>query len=257
MTFPVMAGQAKGYHPAGTVNHPITLPAGVQAGDLLVVFFSFNVGLGVPAVRAGSGPNWTVLRAGWAGNGAVTQSAVYTKVASGDNTLVAGNSIGVVSASGFISCRITGATGTAWAVNADSGNLITNPDPLALTIPSARDALWLVSRHPHGAAAWSASPAGYTGLYQQNTAVCYVDVVQKSLNAATENPGPWTQATAITSCMTVAIDPGAPVIPPSGATLTAWSGSAWSPKPTRVWNGSAWVDKPITRWDGSQWKAVT
>ncbi|PZM90183.1 MAG: hypothetical protein DIU79_14460, partial [Actinobacteria bacterium] len=63
-----------------TTSHPITLPSGIQAGDLLIVVFSVD---GNPTVTAPA--DWYKL--GQASNGTAVTGAVFWKFAEGGDTL--------------------------------------------------------------------------------------------------------------------------------------------------------------------------
>lgn len=135
MAFPAIASTAQGNSGASTQSHTVNLPSGIQAGDLLVVWFVTD---GSPTITFPGG--WTKL-VEVASSGAVTGS-LYYKTASGSE----GSSISVSTdaneGSAHISFRIpswnaleasTGATG------ADAA-----PDPGSLS-PSwgAADTLWI------------------------------------------------------------------------------------------------------------------
>ena len=49
--------------------------------------------------------------------------------------------------------------------------------------------------------------------------------------------------------------PAETVIPPGGATMQVWTGSAWEAKPLNYWTGSAWEQATaLKRWSGSDWE---
>src|SRR4051812_5238546 len=103
MAAPVVAGRASGAQTSTVTSHPVTLPSGIVAGDLLVVVFAFS----------GTGNDFpSTPPTGWqqtasASSGCATM--VFWRFATGDtkDTMTLTTGLGLRSA--HLSYRITGA----------------------------------------------------------------------------------------------------------------------------------------------------
>lgn len=220
MAFPVVAARITGRtNNTNTTTHAITLPAGVVAGNLLVVVFSTDGNPTVTAQQAG----WTLLSQ--ASNGTVVTGAVFWKVATGSDALTLTTS--AAEASSHASFRITGGdapTGTSAVATS------TNTNPPSHTPPNGtRDYLWIVTRAADSTNVATAAPTNYTNLQTQaaqGTNGASTNTAERSLNAAGTDPGTFTSGTSIAwQSWTLAIPPITqsliPVVVASTATVGA------------------------------------
>ena len=167
----------------GGTNHAWTLPAGINAGDLLIAYFAPRQTLTTPP------PGWAELH-----SSPYHYHYVYFKVA--DGTESGTNITWIVSASSN-SCgnlyRITNYTGTPESAQSASDN------PPSLT-PSwgAADTLWIAEvNNVVGNRRTTAAPANYGNLSTNwaNTALAtdtHLSTADRSLNATSEDPGTFT-----------------------------------------------------------------
>jgi len=195
---PLVASVTETAFGADTTNHNVTMPATVNAGDLLIVIFTNdgNAGVTTPA-------GWTVLAS--SGGAAAVRLSVYYKIAAGTE---GGTKVNFVTASNEQAAaqvyRITEWDGTTppEISPAATGNS-TAPDPASLN-PVGWDVgetLWLaVAGQDRGdQAGTTAYPANYTnGLSTQSSMpppvgeICRLHSARRVLAAASENPGAFT-----------------------------------------------------------------
>lgn len=217
MAFPVVQTKTGGGS-AGSTSHPVTLPSGVTAGDLLVVWFGFRSN---PTATGSAG--WTKL--GQASLSTTISFAVFYKVATGSDALTITTTTSQRST--HESYRITGASGTV-AFSAASSAVAANPNPPSLTpAGGAKDYLWFASATATaGTTSASAAPTNYTNLTNQVSGSgtgCAVYIAERNLNATSEDPGAFTAASTSYVAYTLAVEPAG-----SGGTaytLTADAGS--------------------------------
>ena len=216
MTFPVVASRtATSFSSTSGTSHNVNMPATVNAGDLLLMFFaSFSGGIG--ATTLGAAPSgWTKVAET---DGSRCQSALFMKVADGteDSTTVNITTSPGRSAVAHV-LRITGWYGALSGVEQAVATSTSNhqPDPPNLT-PSwgAKDTLWIASYCVgDDNATFTTAPTNYTngqgdisGASVNNSAE--VGTAYRELNATSEDPGAFTLSeTEIGNSYTVAIRP--------------------------------------------------
>lgn len=143
--------------------HPINLPASITAGDLLLLFCTFN---GSPTVTDPSG--WTLIGQGTT-PGTYDTLRIYARIADGLEGATVSITINAAQRAQAIAYRIVGnrngVTSSEIAVSAvNEQAATTNPDPPNLT-PSWGSAanLWIAVMFAHdGNLTISAYPSGYT-----------------------------------------------------------------------------------------------
>lgn len=209
MAFPVVEATNTSSEPTNKTSHTVALPAGIVSGELLLVWMAVNLNES-PTFPAG----WTR----WFITGYATlRLALAYRLADGGE----GASIFVTTAtslkSAHISYRISGAEDPATQAPQESSNVFgsdDSPNPGNL-IPAggAKDYLWLAMDTNKGVAT-SAAPASYGSLLSVNVgSAAGLGSSHRSLNAASENPGVMTLASAIDwVAETVAVHPA-----PSGS----------------------------------------
>ena len=204
MAFPVVAARASGASTAGvnTTSHPITLPSGISAGNLLLVVFSSDGSPTIGIDTGASGNNWQTI--GPSASGANETGAVFWKVAEGSDALTVTTSNSEQSS--HISFRITGAdTVTGSVTNSSSTN--SNPPSHTTTMPS-QDILWIATRTGDDVTVATAAPANYGNL-QTITATAAAgastNTAERELAATTEDPGVFTSTNEQWACFTLAV----------------------------------------------------
>ena len=214
MAFPQVAAVNGGNNTTNSTEHTVNLPSGIQAGDLLLVFFASDV---APTIAFPEG--WTQLfQTSWA---SLVNFGAWYRVADGNE----GATITVTTSSeemtAHTSYRITGYIGVPEVGTAATGSTIT-PDPPSLS-PSwgAQDTLWLAACANDRERFVATYPDDYTDglndLTSGKVEGCGVGTARRERNTATENPGAFTISVK-DECVanTVAIQPG----------VAGWTGKA-------------------------------
>lgn len=220
MAFPVVEARATGRTTAANVtSHPITLPSGITAGDLLLVVFSCDGNPTITVDTGASGTGWNALTQG--ANTTVVSSNVFWKIAEGSDALTLTTSAGEQSS--HASLRISGGysvTGTS--ANGSSTN--SNP-PNHAGHDGTQDYLWIATRAGDSTVVATVAPTNFTNLQTlaaAGTAGASVNTAERSVNSASQDPGTFTSASEQWVSFTVAVSP---VIPTQTLTPTAFSDS--------------------------------
>ncbi len=205
--FPVIQATSSGRSNVNTTAHVITMPSGVQVGDLLMVLISLDTAAGTSTLNQPAG--WERFAVDY--NGDLTTGAVYWQIATTTSPVLTITS-GTSEESTHIVYRISGA-GTPVAFSADGSG--TNSNPPNLVTSGARDYLSIVTRSGDTSAgtntAATVAPSGYSGLITQfasttngansNTAHRYITA------SSTHDPATFTSATEQWVSYTIAIPP--------------------------------------------------
>mgnify|MGYP001578964609 CR=1 FL=1 len=220
MAFPIVESSVSS--DTGTVDgssHTVSLPSGIVSGDLLVAMFSTDsVFPGGVTVTWPAG--WTEFAAQDA-NDNLEQLHVAYRLADGTE----GASITVTTSSNQMSCavvyRISGALvpATQPPEAASISGTSTNPDPPNLTpTGGAKDYLWIAVAGTDNSAsvnAFEGYPASYASNqhtdFNNSTGGATIAAATQNLNAASENPGTFTQGSEQWAAMTIAIHPVAAI----------------------------------------------
>lgn len=204
---------------SGTVaSHPVNLPTGISAGNLLLMFFIAN---GSPTVTDPSG--WSLLASG-ATPGTYDTIRLYGKIASGSEGATETVALSANNRASAITYLVTGnrngVTSSEIAVSAvnEQGSGI-NHDPPNLT-PSwgSEENLWFaIAFCQDGAMTWSAYPTNYSlGQNAVNTGSGNGNAVAAAarlLTATSEDPGAFTTVTnRQRSSFTLAVRPNVTAI---------------------------------------------
>ena len=196
---PVVASVTETAFGTNTTNHNVTMPATVNAGDLLIVIFT-NGGNATVTTPAG----WTELASNT--NGVEVRCSVYYKIAAGDegDTTVNFVTSGAEQAAAQV-YRITNWHGTdPPEISTAATNTSTAPDPASLNPAGwdVEDTLWLaVAGQDRGdQSGTTAYPASYTDgistLSSNGTGSCRTHSARRVLAAASEDPGAFTIPTS-------------------------------------------------------------
>lgn len=190
--YPTVQSSALGRTTASdTTSHVITMPSGVQAGDLLLVFFTCDQ---TPTFTVPS--DWNVSPAG----NTVTQDpnatikvGIFWKIAEGSDSLTITTSNGQQSS--HIVYRIS--NGGFPADIGGSGVTTTNGNPPSLNLPFSTKRLWFASLHTDSTVVASGAPSGYSSLQTQaaaGTSGASTSVARKTAETDIEDPGTFTNS---------------------------------------------------------------
>ena len=229
--FPVVMGRQPG-STASVLNHPISMPAGVVAGELLMVLYNSAQFTTSHLPVAGSGPGWIKVRDVKAYDTQGLTSGIYSKIADGNDALVLGPTNGTtVTSMAYISFRFSGA-GSVIADSTYNDFNSSSMDPSNLPISEARSVIWLTTRSIRGTTAAitiPTTPAGWTNRTQQLTTGA-VETVELPLVAASVDPSAWTHNSSQWVTFTLAVQPPTASIAP----IT----DGFSTDNTLLWNGT-------------------
>ena len=192
MAFPVVEGSNTSAHQDGNVtNHTVSLPASIQAGELLIVVFSSHgsESVGWPA-------GWNEIFETAEGGGNATLAVAWREADGGEGATITVTT-GTAEESGHVSLRISGAEDPdtqppeiSAGAEAASG---AQPDPDNLTpTGGAEDFLWIAICGWNERILTGTDPTNYSGaVVQQASAWSDNGAVAsfRDLNAASENPG--------------------------------------------------------------------
>jgi hypothetical protein len=198
-TTPVVQSRSSGATTAvDTTSHAITMPSGTTPGDLLLIIFSTD----------GSVRDCSISSGGWvrldeAQNAGVVTGAVFYKFAEGGDTATVTTSS--AEQSSHVVLRISGG---GVPISASANGSSTNSDPPNLDTGNNKNYLWIVTRSGDSTVVATAAPANYTNLQTQaaaGTGGASTNTAERSLAAASENPGTFTSITEQWASFTIAI----------------------------------------------------
>jgi hypothetical protein len=205
LAFPQVAATNTSAQTSNTTSHTVNLPAGIVAGDLLIVLFSHD------GPQGWSFPGGWTTPTPWQDNAGQFSSAMAYRIADASE----GASITVTTAnterSAHQSFRINswqGSTPPEFAPM-DFG-VTTTPDPESLT-PSwgGGSTLWIVAGIGDADAVFSADPTGYDNVLENDsggtTAGVKIRTLRRSASVATENPSAFTATNRIYTVYTIGV----------------------------------------------------
>lgn len=224
MAFPVVAARATGRSTTtNAVSHAMTLPAGIVAGDLLVVVVACDQNPTISVNTGVSGSGWSQLVQG--ANGTNVCSNVFWKIATGADALTI--TLSAADQTSHVSFRITG----GYSVTGTSANgSSTNSEPGTHTPPDgAQDYLWIVTRAGDSTVVATAAPTNFSNLQTQaaaGTGGASINTAERAMNGSAYNPTNFTSASEQWVCFTLAVSPVAPAATGAAAGTLGLTGSA-------------------------------
>jgi len=195
MAFPVVEATNHSVEASNTTTHTVSLPAGIQAGETLLVFFSCD---SVETVTFPEG--WTKIKeesySTW-----ITLAVAWRK-ADGEEGASITVTTGTDEESAHISYRISGATdptSTPPEVSAGANSYGDTPDPASLTAGGgSKEYLWIAVEGNDDDEPVTDYPTNYTNgeTYASSEAfsACSIGIARRNLETDTENPGAFTIA---------------------------------------------------------------
>jgi hypothetical protein len=205
VAFPLVAARATGRTTTtDTTTHAITLPAGIVAGNLLLVVFSVDGSPTISINTGVSGNNWNIsTKVSYS----TTVSSVYLwKIAEASNALTLTTS--AVEQSSHVSFRITGAV-HVFGASASGSSTNSNP-PVDPAQWGTQDYLWIATRSGDSTIVATAAPANYLNLQTiagAGTSGASTNTAERSINGSSEDPGTFTSLTEQWVAHTICVSP--------------------------------------------------
>lgn len=197
---PIVQGRSTGASAAvNTTTHPITMPTGIQAGELLLIVFSSDT---APDTRIESG-EWVKLDQ--ATNLSIVHGSIFYKIAQGSDTATV--TTPSAEQSTHVVYRISGA-GIPYSASANGSSI--NSNPPNLNTGTTRNYLWIATRSGDAQVVATVAPFNYTNM--QTVTAAGIDGASTNTAEYThidssEDPGTFTSATEQWVSFTIAIPP--------------------------------------------------
>ncbi|HEX9892614.1 MAG TPA: hypothetical protein VGA78_01770, partial [Gemmatimonadales bacterium] len=197
---PAVAATNTSVNNTANTQHTVSLPSGIQSGNLLIVVFGYKAGSSQTITWPGG---WTqFFRSDRSTN--VGVAAAYRQADGSEGATITVQT-GTSAKTSHLSYRITGAENPATQPpeSLDSNGNSTTPDPPSLTpTGGAKDYLWIaveLNNHTGTSIPITAFPANYSGSIQANgdTNNSTTGAAYRQLNAASEDPSNFSIGTAI------------------------------------------------------------
>jgi hypothetical protein len=245
---------------ADGTTHNAVLPApigGILVNDVLLAVAAFD---GTPTIAWPAG--WTEVK-DEAGNGSAVRAGVAWKRAVGGETGTIAVTTSASEGGGVqIHCvrgaHLTSAPEVSTGVSAATSNA--NPDSLNPAGWDIEHTLWIAAMVNDGDVAVTAAPTNYAGLLNTrwaNASGSGVATASRHTDAASEDPGAFTQAAEDTRAFTIGMRPVDPLVvlydyeAPNGTAMKyraraihyysgAPAGSAWTSEQSATWTSTAW-----------------
>jgi len=197
MTAPSVRSENSGVNPSNPTSHTITLPATIEAGDLLVLAWAVN---STPSVTGPSG--WTEFMQDTAGSGSPTLYGYYKDAVGDEDSTDITITTGVGRSSAYkvwaIQDAIDPSTTEPEESTAATG-LTVNPDPPSLAPAGGADDYLFLAVHANDSGNQNTTgfPSGYSGTGHENTedgggGVGLGWAYKSTTGASSENPGTFT-----------------------------------------------------------------
>jgi len=156
MAYPQVATTSTSFD-VETTSHTITMPSGITAGNLLIIFFTSDGADNFSSSSAG----WTQL---YETTSLTLTSSVYYKIAAGSDTLTI--TTDNTESSSAIAYRITGSDTLVPSYNSVAASSANANPPSCNSIAGSLEYLWLVYVGYEGIIDTSAAPTDFTGLVE-------------------------------------------------------------------------------------------
>lgn len=203
MTFPTVVARTPSEQTTNANSFTVSL-GGPSAGELLVAIIAIDGNDLYTLDESVSGKNW-VVAANVVGSSAVV-GIVAIKIAEGGDALKFVNLAGSEQASAIV-FRISG-HGSYVAVAFATGSSPNGDPPNVAVTGSAQDCLYIAALCTDAQVVASGAPASYGNLTTKaatNSTGASVSVADRNLNASSDNPGAFTNASEQWAAFTIAI----------------------------------------------------
>lgn len=222
--FPVVESTATGRTTGNATSHPITMPSGIQIGDLVLCVFGVD-GNPTVSIDGTSSVGWNISTTFEAGNSCAA-SVVWMIAESASPTLTLTTSASEESS--HVVHRISGGSGVEFTALEGTTTGV-NPPSHVSTYGNA-DTLWIATQVRNGAFSKPTNPSSYAngGHIAANTSGgASTTTVYRESRATSEDPGFFgTQTSSAMVSFTIAVRPAA--FPFERAVATSGSASATS-----------------------------
>lgn len=187
---------------------PVTLPAGISAGEGILVVGGMDSGAGTIAIGAGSSAGWQILDQQAHGTAHVGH-LLWNPSALGGGSDVLEVDAAVAEHGSWAGVRVSGHDSATTPVLTSAQSTAANPTPPTLTMGSVKDWLVFAMLATDASVVPTGAPAGYSGLDSQAGDVSGASVAlsYKSVTGSSESPGAWTVAIEDHVLYVVAIAP--------------------------------------------------
>jgi hypothetical protein len=203
--YPYITSRSYNRQISNTISHAITMPDGIEAGDLLIIVFTSD---GDDSANYSIGEDWNNLVV--AQNGTTVSGGIFYKIAEGSDTATISTDGSERSSHVVISMKYADIP-TATSANGSSENA----DPPSHDAGASAKYLWLVTGGWDGSAISgigigpSAPPSGYGDFVLQTSASLndgvMTAVANRNAEIQTENPGTWTSIAEQWVAFTIAV----------------------------------------------------
>ncbi len=199
MPTPTIMATSSARDTGNSTSHTVTLPAGTQVGDLLLVVMSCDGGTLINEVNG-----WERHFVGY--NTTIVSSAIYWQFATTTSPLL---TVGTAASEecSHVSYRIEGA-GAPHMVSANGSG--TNSNPPNLITSGTRDYLWIAARSGDSTVVATVAPTNFTNmitLAANTTGGASTNAATRSFRASSQDPGTFTSATEQWVAWTIAVPP--------------------------------------------------
>lgn len=193
MAFPQVQSSASGNSGANSTTHSITLPSGITAGDLVIVFFSNDDAATASVTTPASGWEGPIGQGVSPSNS--NRLSVFWRFCDGTEGATITITLTSTNGAAWTTYRISGCDSTTDPeISATASGTSTSPDPSSLS-PSwgADDTLWFAVYGWDGNVAHSSYPTNYSSNQLTdrwaNVAGAGIASASRNLNASSEDPG--------------------------------------------------------------------
>lgn len=209
MAFPIIETTQISIVGSDTTSHGLSMPAGIQPGDIIIVFFTCDdSGVGISINSGASSAGWNIVQ----GDFSISNTACWLYRIAYPSSTALTLTTDVSTQSTSIAYRVSGASKSV----VPHGDLATgnsaNFDPPSVTpAKGAQDYLWLVYGGTDSTVVASVAPTDFTGLLTQAGGVdgASSSSAYRAYNIGTVyNPGVFTSTIEQWVTFTVLIYPG-------------------------------------------------
>ena len=207
MAFPQVAGTSSSHIGMALSSHPISLPAGITAGNLLLVFFSCSTAsITITVDTTTSGNDWSQVVVTSSANH--TANIFYKTDATGSDALTLNLSSAQRSTS--ISYEISNSSNVISYTSSTGLSANMNPPSLSSRMTTS-DLLWIVFGSTDDAIIASAAPTYFsnlrTAIGESEGTSCSSATREINMGATSYDPGPFTTNSASWITYTVIVYP--------------------------------------------------
>jgi hypothetical protein len=203
--YEILSGTAQGHETSYVTSHPVTMPTGVQIGELILVFICGNDSRTISINTGVSGNNWTIESNATSD---ATRGLVIWKFAEGSDALTLTSVEGTTKLA-FISYRLSGVDTSNPLTATSATGASTNADPPSNTPEyGTYEYIWFAVAAIAEDTTPSAAPTDFTGLITEAGENGSLGVAYRLYETdAAYNPGVFTSDIRYWIAFTVIVNP--------------------------------------------------